>query len=454
MSARLSGVRTFIIVLAALALFSGTAITARAATVSDLQKQIADLMKMLETLKTQVDGLSGSSSDTERKTNSGNACPNITRSLYIGMRDADTNGEVSALQRFLGVEETGYFGPTTEGKVREWQAKKGIVSSGNADTTGYGLVGQKTRALMRAGCADDSVTTRPKKESIERTKEPSCTISASNETPEVGESFRIKWSTKNVSVPVFVEDRKAGGEYKVAKKGSLSFSESSAYEMEFAIRDGYGGDVLCSVEVTTIEDEYEEITGSFTNSSLVSHIENPTIKGAASGVSHVGFSIGSIASGDKVYGSGFFSVTGGRWSHKVSTDLEAGEYTIELYDEDRDLLDTGILTIIEDEEDTPGVPYMPPRINSFNLEYDSISGHAGTFSWVSSDAQTCQLTRSTMIEDWVTVASNLDSYGSARIIIDDNGTNPAYFRLTCFSGTSWSGLGERDTETIPVYFKG
>ncbi len=45
---------------------------------------------------------------------------------------------------------TGYFGPLTRAAVRQFQVSAGIVSSGDETTTGFGLVGARTRALI--GC--------------------------------------------------------------------------------------------------------------------------------------------------------------------------------------------------------------------------------------------------------------------------------------------------------------
>jgi hypothetical protein len=60
---------------------------------------------------------------------------------------------------------------------------------------------------------------------------------------------------------------------------------------------------------------------------------NPTVTGVAqAGVTSVGFSIGQ---GDKVYGSGPISVTNGRWSHTISQDLKSGSYTLSLYVNDK-----------------------------------------------------------------------------------------------------------------------
>ncbi|MDP3735412.1 MAG: peptidoglycan-binding domain-containing protein [bacterium] len=83
----------------------------------------------------------------------------LTRTLGLGMRDAGTGGEVSKLQKFLikkGQLEaglaTGYFGKLTQAAVRMWQGASGVVSSGSPATTGYGLIGPKSRALLVSQC--------------------------------------------------------------------------------------------------------------------------------------------------------------------------------------------------------------------------------------------------------------------------------------------------------------
>lgn len=93
---------------------------------------------------------------------SSNACAAFSYNLYFGLTDAMTGGEVSRLQSRLGGQVTGYFGPMTEQLVQRWQAAQGVVSSGSADTTGYGAVGPRTRALMATNCnlfsSDSSAT--------------------------------------------------------------------------------------------------------------------------------------------------------------------------------------------------------------------------------------------------------------------------------------------------------
>jgi|GEM_PF-5501689 len=78
-------------------------------------------------------------------------CDPITRPLAVGSRGAD----VLCLQRFLIKEghlasdlATGFFGPLTAAAVQLYQSTKNIVSGGNADSTGYGVVGPKTQAAI------------------------------------------------------------------------------------------------------------------------------------------------------------------------------------------------------------------------------------------------------------------------------------------------------------------
>lgn len=83
------------------------------------------------------------------------SCPSLSRNLSRGVRGAD----VVSLQQFL-IEEgvlapgnaTGLFGPLTEAAVKSWQASHGVVAFGSPSTTGWGVVGPKTRAAIFASC--------------------------------------------------------------------------------------------------------------------------------------------------------------------------------------------------------------------------------------------------------------------------------------------------------------
>lgn len=87
-------------------------------------------------------------------------CPQFARSLAFGSRGTD----VSDLQKFLASSPvggqdtypeglvTGYFGKLTEKATQRFQVKHGVVLSGSPATTGYGVLGPKTRAKFKEVC--------------------------------------------------------------------------------------------------------------------------------------------------------------------------------------------------------------------------------------------------------------------------------------------------------------
>ena len=80
----------------------------------------------------------------------------ILVNLSLGSTDATTLGQVTYLQKFLGSQVTGFFGPLTEKAVQAWQVKYGVVTSGTPETTGYGAVGPGTRATFVKVCSSSS----------------------------------------------------------------------------------------------------------------------------------------------------------------------------------------------------------------------------------------------------------------------------------------------------------
>ncbi|MFM2414906.1 MAG: hypothetical protein RI911_599 [Candidatus Parcubacteria bacterium] len=87
------------------------------------------------------------------------ACPDLRSTLKRGMRDAAGAGQVSELQFFLAQTFSlaandvisGFFGPTTERYVRQYQNTRGISATG--------VVGPLTRARIAAECGGS--TQRP-----------------------------------------------------------------------------------------------------------------------------------------------------------------------------------------------------------------------------------------------------------------------------------------------------
>ncbi len=97
---------------------------------------------------------------TKRTFHTNTTLHKLTRTLQYG----DVNKEVKVLQELLDNNEltkvsdsgfgsrgneTTYFGSLTRNAVRRFQKKYDIVSSGDERTTGYGLVGPKTRARLQ-----------------------------------------------------------------------------------------------------------------------------------------------------------------------------------------------------------------------------------------------------------------------------------------------------------------
>src|SRR3989344_4029614 len=84
----------------------------------------------------------------------GRLCPIFNRSLGLGASGSD----VANLQGYLAQEGyfrgnvTAYFGPITQAALQSWQAQNGIVSGGSPQTTGWGVLGPKTREFFRVRC--------------------------------------------------------------------------------------------------------------------------------------------------------------------------------------------------------------------------------------------------------------------------------------------------------------
>ena len=154
------GVTAALLVVFALAPFGAYAQT------TDISVLVAQLQAQITALQIQVQALqAGQPSATPVPASlptlfptpvSSVVCPNITRSLYLGISGSD----VSDLQQFLRSlgyftypTNTGYFGPATEQAVQDFQKAEGIVSSGDSETTGFGVVGKQTREAIAKVCS-------------------------------------------------------------------------------------------------------------------------------------------------------------------------------------------------------------------------------------------------------------------------------------------------------------
>ncbi|MFA7309334.1 MAG: peptidoglycan-binding protein [Candidatus Paceibacterota bacterium] len=128
---------------------------ASAATAAELQAQAQALLLQVAALQAQF-GTQQSVTLPATVTSNAN-CPLIGRVLKRGSNGDD----VTRLQRFLALDAsiypegqvTGYYGALTEAAVQRWQTRYNIVSSGSADTTGYGVTGPRTAAAISLQCS-------------------------------------------------------------------------------------------------------------------------------------------------------------------------------------------------------------------------------------------------------------------------------------------------------------
>ncbi len=132
-----------------------------AATAQELQLQIADLLTKINALQQSLGtspgtGVSGAGASVVNPATV--QCPHVSRVLKKGA----TGQDVSRLQQFLALDPaiypeaqvTGYYGALTEAAVKRFQCKNKLVCDGTPESTGYGVTGPRTAALMALQCPD------------------------------------------------------------------------------------------------------------------------------------------------------------------------------------------------------------------------------------------------------------------------------------------------------------
>ena len=124
-------------------------------TAEDIKAQIQGILYRIEMLKTEMGNNANNTATSTSILPSGLPCLSLTRSLSFGSRGED----VQRLQKFLIAAKlladgnaTRYFGPLSEAAVQKFQIIHNVVSSGSAKTTGFGVVGPKTRAAILKNC--------------------------------------------------------------------------------------------------------------------------------------------------------------------------------------------------------------------------------------------------------------------------------------------------------------
>ena len=101
-----------------------------------------------------VDQLAGESAASAGKSASAgtNASASASAKFTALLKQGSRGTDVKRLQKLLGVEETGFFGPLTRAAVEQFQIKNGIAKKGEA---GFGTLGPKTRAKIAEAFASN-----------------------------------------------------------------------------------------------------------------------------------------------------------------------------------------------------------------------------------------------------------------------------------------------------------
>ncbi len=151
---------------------SATTTTRATSSTTDLLAQIQELLKLVTSLQTQLDTLKAEQtqnsvpSTLSPSTQATAPVEDVSESLvsvapstpvftHVLLRNS-SGPEVHELQVFLaslpGIYPEGlitnFYGPLTEKAVQRFQAEYGIADGGTPQTTGYGVVGVKTRAKL------------------------------------------------------------------------------------------------------------------------------------------------------------------------------------------------------------------------------------------------------------------------------------------------------------------
>lgn len=136
---------------------------ASALTADELRVQINDLLAKIQALQTQISAGTNTTSTVPTSPAPAGICPRVSRVLKLG----DSGADVTRLQQFLSLDPvvypernvSGYYGPLTEAAVKRFQCKNKLVCDGDAATTGYGVTGPRTAALLALQCPDGGTTT-------------------------------------------------------------------------------------------------------------------------------------------------------------------------------------------------------------------------------------------------------------------------------------------------------
>lgn len=155
-------VSVFIAVLVAVPVFAHAQTLDIASQISSLTQLIAQLQARMQTTSTASPA--ARTVTLEQKTGGWSRCLNYPMNIKLGYFDTSGDpGPIKLLQMYLAStgdfsgEPSGYYGSVTQKAMQSWQRQNGVVSSGTPESTGYGVLGPKTReALKAATCTGGS----------------------------------------------------------------------------------------------------------------------------------------------------------------------------------------------------------------------------------------------------------------------------------------------------------
>src|SRR3989344_7118476 len=246
---------------------------AQAAALTDAQvKEVVSLLSSYDADPAVIRKVQEVLVQSQRVENKGeapgaSACGFLMRSLKRGHQGDD----VKELQEYLkGIgdfsdDATGYFGPKTEEALKRLQARNSVVASGDANTTGYGVLGPRTRNVLMAHCKE-GLNLRQKPDSATTTNsapKPTCTLTASESVVESGEDVTLTWSSTNATYA----STASGGKGPTAGSLEVELDETTTF-----IKKAYGpggvGECTATVMVSGSTETKRETVWN-TNASLL-----------------------------------------------------------------------------------------------------------------------------------------------------------------------------------------
>ncbi len=131
-------------------------------------------------------------------------CPQLSRNLVRGMRGDDVHQLQAFLidQNFLSTDlTTGFFGSKTESAVQQFQCAKEITCTGDAASTGWGIVGPKTRSAIEQTCGapkrDLNINNFTPQAQSSGAAAIMCALSVRPSVVQRGQSSMLAWSSIN-----------------------------------------------------------------------------------------------------------------------------------------------------------------------------------------------------------------------------------------------------------------